>query len=105
MRALESRVHGLELALDEISYELAVSSGRMSSTNSTMKMCCKLPGTGFISSKFRRTNSLLLAVHTLADENCRSNTLKLKDRRFQLQGDCGFILNPLAEVHDYSHRL
>lgn len=103
MRALESRVHGLELALDEISYELAVSTGRMSNTNSTIK-CCKLPGTGFISSKFRRTNSPLLAVHNMADENCRSNTLRLKDRRFQLQGDCGFILNPLAEVHDYSHR-
>lgn len=102
MRALESRVHGLELALDEISYELSVSTGRMSNTNSTTKMCCKLPGTGFISSKFRRTNSPLLAVHNMANENCRSNTLRLKDRRFQLQGDCGFILNPLAEVHDYS---
>lgn len=103
MCALESRVHGLELALDEISYELAVSTGRMSNTNSTIKMCCKLPGTGFISSKFRRTNSPLL-VHSMADENCRSNTIRLKDTRFQLQGDCGFILNPLAEVHDYSHR-
>ncbi|KAK1363352.1 microtubule-associated protein TORTIFOLIA1-like [Heracleum sosnowskyi] len=104
MHALESRVHGLELALDEISYELAVPTGRMSNTNSSMKMCCKLPGTGFISSKFGRTNSPLLAVHNMSDENCRSSTHRLKDRRFQLQGDCGFILNPLAEVQDYSHR-
>ena len=29
MHSLETRVHGLELALDEISYDLAVYSGRM----------------------------------------------------------------------------
>ena len=29
MRALETRVHGLELAMDEISYDLAVSNWRM----------------------------------------------------------------------------
>ncbi|WOH10507.1 hypothetical protein DCAR_0729976 [Daucus carota subsp. sativus] len=103
MRALESRVHGLELALDEISYELAAPSGRMSNTNSTPKICFKLPGTGFINSKIRRTISPLL-VHNMADENCRSNAFRLKDRRFQQQGDCGFIINPLAEVHDYSRR-
>ncbi|KAG2376728.1 TORTIFOLIA1-like protein [Vigna angularis] len=52
MNSLESRVHGLEMALDEISYDLAVSSGRFSYTDVTDDTCCKLPGTDFLSSKF-----------------------------------------------------
>ncbi|KAL5543776.1 hypothetical protein UlMin_007560, partial [Ulmus minor] len=35
IRCLETRVHGLELALDEISYDLAVTSGRMTKTDSS----------------------------------------------------------------------
>ncbi|KAK8471978.1 hypothetical protein PHAVU_002G078100 [Phaseolus vulgaris] len=52
MNSLESRVHGLEMALDEISYDMAVSSGRFSYTDVTDDTCCKLPGTDFLSSKF-----------------------------------------------------
>ncbi|GMI66044.1 hypothetical protein like AT5G62580 [Hibiscus trionum] len=41
MNSLETRVHGLELALDEISYDLAVSTGRMSTSIGTT--CCLFP--------------------------------------------------------------
>ncbi|KAG6589476.1 TORTIFOLIA1-like protein 3, partial [Cucurbita argyrosperma subsp. sororia] len=52
MRSLETRVHGLERALDEISYDLAVSSGRMSYANTPTTTCCMLPGADFLSSRF-----------------------------------------------------
>ncbi|KAK1305992.1 Microtubule-associated protein TORTIFOLIA1 [Acorus calamus] len=55
MRALETRVHGLEMALDEISHDLAVTSGRMTNTDSS---CCKLPGAEFLSSKFWRKSEV-----------------------------------------------
>ncbi|KAK6148464.1 hypothetical protein DH2020_019376 [Rehmannia glutinosa] len=47
IHSLEARVHGLELALDEISFDLAVSTRRMSHNDA---MCCNLPGTDFLSS-------------------------------------------------------
>ncbi|KVH97759.1 TORTIFOLIA1-like protein 4 [Cynara cardunculus var. scolymus] len=46
MNSLETRVNGLEKALDEISYDLAISTGRVSSNDS----CCM--GTEFLSPKF-----------------------------------------------------
>ncbi|KAL7603686.1 hypothetical protein Lser_V15G14784 [Lactuca serriola] len=46
MNSLETRVNGLERALDEISYDLAISSGRVSTTDS----CCM--GTEFLSPKY-----------------------------------------------------
>ena len=52
MRSLETRVHGLELALDEISYDLAVSSGRITKFDAPKHTCCMLPGAEFLSSKF-----------------------------------------------------
>ncbi|GER27106.1 ARM repeat superfamily protein [Striga asiatica] len=52
MHSLEARVHGLELALDEISFDLAVSTGRMSRISPARgSMCFKLPGTEYLSSK------------------------------------------------------
>ncbi|XP_065860939.1 TORTIFOLIA1-like protein 4 [Euphorbia lathyris] len=50
INSLETRVHGLEMALDEISFDLALSTGRIPNTDS----CCKLPGAEFLSSKFWR---------------------------------------------------
>ncbi|KAJ9563815.1 hypothetical protein OSB04_008975 [Centaurea solstitialis] len=46
MNSLETRVNGLEKALDEISYDLAISTGRVSSNES----CCM--GTEFLSPKY-----------------------------------------------------
>ncbi|KAL5543778.1 hypothetical protein UlMin_007562 [Ulmus minor] len=62
IRSLETRVHGLELALDEISYDLAVTSGRMTKTDSSSTTCCLLPGIDFLSSKFwRKTEGRYIA--------------------------------------------
>lgn len=46
MNSLETRVNGLERALDEISYDLAISTGRVSTNDS----CCM--GTEFLSPKY-----------------------------------------------------
>ncbi|KAF2316027.1 hypothetical protein GH714_040822 [Hevea brasiliensis] len=114
MRSLETRVHGLELALDEISYDLAVSSGRM--TNSHRTTCCMLPGADFLSSKFwRKTESCystsrfsstgtpsLAAIRHRAVKNGNTGTQNLESHRLQLQGGGGFIVNPLAEIHESS---
>ncbi|XAR64996.1 hypothetical protein NMG60_11008921 [Bertholletia excelsa] len=56
MNSLETRVNGLEKVLDEISYDLAMSGGRISNTDSSGNRCCLLPNTEFLSPKFwRRT--------------------------------------------------
>ncbi|WCJ36013.1 ARM repeat superfamily protein [Euphorbia peplus] len=108
MHSLETRVQGLELALDEISYDLAVSSGRMA--NSKRITCCILPGAEFLSSKFRRkaeghcsnsrfstsgTSSSLAAIRHRGDRNGH-----LESQRLRLQGGSALIVNPLAELHD-----
>ncbi|XP_057475036.1 TORTIFOLIA1-like protein 4 isoform X1 [Actinidia eriantha] len=107
MRSLERRVHGLELALDEISYDLAVTTGRMSKINSEGPTCCKLPGAEFLSPKFwRRTepgNSTPQFPLSRGNKNGNAETLQLENRRFQLRGSGGLTVNPLAEVHSDSH--
>ncbi|XP_015883618.2 TORTIFOLIA1-like protein 3 isoform X1 [Ziziphus jujuba] len=117
MRALETRVHGLELALDEISYDLALSTGRMAKTESASTTCCMLPGADFLSSKFWRktegrysasrystssSTPSVAAMRYRADNSGNAETLKLENRRFRLQGGGGFIVNPLAEMHSDS---
>ncbi|KAG6753042.1 hypothetical protein POTOM_043086 [Populus tomentosa] len=114
MHSLETRVHGLELALDEISYDLAASSGRMTNTDSNRTTCCLLPGADFLSSKFwkktegRYSNSriyssrgtpLSAAVRHRADRNGHSETINLGNQSLRLQGGGGLIVNPLAEIH------
>ncbi|MBA0794237.1 hypothetical protein Gohar_018587 [Gossypium harknessii] len=109
MNSLETRVHGLELALDEISYDLAVSTGRMSTSSRTT--CCLLPAAGFLRSKFWRkkvmnTNGTsrfstssctpsAAATHYRAYRNCNET---FENHRLRLQGGGGFITNPLAEI-------
>ncbi|KAF7838388.1 TORTIFOLIA1-like protein 3 [Senna tora] len=113
MRSLETRVHGLELALDEISYDLAVSSGRMTTSDAPGVTCCLLPGAEFLSSKFwRKTQdryssfrtSRSAATPSLAAMQYRSewNGNTETSRRFRLHGDRGLITNPLAEIHSNS---
>ncbi|KAB2037907.1 hypothetical protein ERO13_D03G089500v2 [Gossypium hirsutum] len=109
MNSLETRVHGLELALDEISYDLAVSTGRMSTSSRTT--CCLLPAAGFLRSKFwskkgMNTNGTsrfstssctpsAAATHYRAYRNCNET---FENHRLRLQGGGGFITNPLAEI-------
>ncbi|VVA92337.1 unnamed protein product [Arabis nemorensis] len=55
IQSLESRVSGLEMALDEISCDLAVSNGRVPKNSGCAgDSCSKLPGTEFLSPKFWR---------------------------------------------------
>ncbi|KAG7954706.1 hypothetical protein I3843_11G033200 [Carya illinoinensis] len=116
MRSLETRVHGLELALDEISCDLAVSTGRMTKTDSFGSKCCLLPGADFLSSKFwRKTEgrySSRLSISGIpptvpamchrADKRGNAETFELENRMSQLRGVGGFILNPLAEIQSDS---
>lgn len=118
MLSLETRVQGLELALDEISYDLAMSTGRMSKVDSAGSTCCKLPGAEFLSPKFwRRTeprNSTshfspsrdthpIAAPPNIANNGRHSGTFKLETRRLGLQRGHGFVVNPLAEIQSASH--
>lgn len=119
MHSLETRVHGLELALDEISFDLAMSSGRMSNTNSA-SICCKLPGAEFLTSKlWKRTEGRGATSHfsasggtssaglisNVAGQNGNGERLKLGNRRYRLHSSRGFIVNPLAEIHGDPQRI
>ncbi|KAL1357208.1 hypothetical protein HN51_009168 [Arachis hypogaea] len=118
MRSLETRVQGLEFALDEISYDLAVSSGRMSKPGAPKYACCLLPGSEILSAKFwKRTQSrysssqlsrsdgtqLLAAVPHRDDMNAET---ELRSHRLRLHSDGGsFITNPLAEINTNSKKI
>ncbi|KAG5087749.1 hypothetical protein AAZX31_01G036400 [Glycine max] len=111
MNSLESRVHGLEMALDEISHDLAVSGGRVSNIDATEDTCCKLPGTDFLSSKFWKktegrysTSRFSLgsipstdAVHIATNKDGKREILTANNNRLQ-HGKGGYFVNPLAEV-------
>ncbi|XP_038878681.1 TORTIFOLIA1-like protein 3 [Benincasa hispida] len=115
MRSLETRVHGLELALDEISYDLAVSSGRMSYANTPTTTCCLLPGADFLSSRFWkraesrhstskfstpiRATPLALMRSRSGDRhgaNVDAGSMNVENHRFHVQRRGGFMVNPLA---------
>ena len=106
------------MALDEISYDLAVSSGRIPTTDATEDMCCKLPGTDFLSSKFwkkaegrystsRSSSGSIaspIAVHSATDKNGSKQILTTNNKRFQHRRG-GFFVNPLSEVESDSGHL
>ncbi|KAF3543779.1 hypothetical protein DY000_02006048 [Brassica cretica] len=99
MRALETRVHGLEIAMDEISYDLAVSNGRMSN-GSGRNSCCLIPPGSFIRSKFwKKPEQQQYSASRLATYRSRNaQTMGTRDSRQRFNGAAGFIVNPLAEV-------
>ncbi|XP_057948542.1 TORTIFOLIA1-like protein 4 [Malania oleifera] len=109
--SLETRVHGLEMALDEISYDLAISTGRISNTDSAGNTCCKLPGAEFLSSKFWRRTEVRHSSSRLSSGGIQSltamrdlhkdastETSKMGDRMFQCQNADGFAANQLADI-------
>ncbi|OVA14322.1 HEAT [Macleaya cordata] len=117
MRSLETRVHGLELALDEISYDLAISTGRMSNPETGGNTCCRLPGAEFLSSKFwKRTEGrystsrfsssggtpLVDSLRNMVDRDHSAEHFNVENRRFRLQGGGGFVVNPLANTRSES---
>uniref|UniRef100_A0A7N0V835 TORTIFOLIA1/SINE1-2 N-terminal domain-containing protein n=1 Tax=Kalanchoe fedtschenkoi TaxID=63787 RepID=A0A7N0V835_KALFE len=100
INALESRVQGLEMALDEISHDLAMSNGRMPSSET----CCKIPGAEFLRPKFWRRsegkyfNSKINSPQSIRSpasrhmsfRDERAETQKMNhDQRFQYQDFCG----------------
>lgn len=98
MRGLETRVQGLELALDEIFYDLAVSNGRMSN-GSGRSNCCLLPPGSFIKSKFwKKHDSKYSASRLSTYRNRNAQTIEIQDSRQRFNGAAGFIVNPLAEI-------
>ncbi|KAK6931146.1 hypothetical protein RJ641_002939 [Dillenia turbinata] len=107
MNSLETRVYGLEMALDEISYDLALSTGRISSTDSAGNTCCMLPGADFLSSKFwRRTEDQdstsrfplsRINQSSISMSNASGEMPKLDVTRFQHQSGGGILKNPLAD--------
>lgn len=99
-------MHGLEMALDEISRDLALSSGRVSSNDPGVNTCCRLPGAEFLSSKFwkrtegRYSSRLSISeMQNLAEKESKG-PYKWDKQRFGLQG--GFVVNPLAEINPQS---
>ncbi|XP_021652232.2 TORTIFOLIA1-like protein 4 isoform X2 [Hevea brasiliensis] len=119
INSLETRVLGLEMALDEISYDLALSSGRIPNTDSADNTCCKPPGAEFLSSKFwRRTEGRYStsrfsspgsmqsphAARNIYGKDASSETFNANSQRFQHQNRSGFILNPLANVRSVGKR-
>ncbi|KZV31260.1 hypothetical protein F511_13054 [Dorcoceras hygrometricum] len=94
MHSLEARIHGLELALDEFSFDLTRRLPRNRAAGTTL---CKLPGTEFFSSKlWRKTGCLSTAVTPTSPEAL------MRSSRYRLQGGRGVIMNPLAELHSGS---
>ncbi|KAG6403975.1 hypothetical protein SASPL_136209 [Salvia splendens] len=111
IHSLEARVHGIQLALDEISFDLAVSTGKMSTNGAS---CCSLPGADFLNLKMRRkaqagaqassqlrgTQPSVGAAGSVPGKNedgCGG--FLLQNRRHPLRGGRGVIvMNPLAEI-------
>ncbi|KAG8059496.1 hypothetical protein GUJ93_ZPchr0002g25605 [Zizania palustris] len=95
MNSLETRVHGLEMALDEISRDLAASSERASSSEANAKSCC------ILNPKFWRRHDVSrysgrFSVSDGPNSSEESRTsYKWEKQKFGLQG--GFVTNPLAE--------
>ena len=99
-------MHGLEMVLDGISHELAVSSGRLSNSDSAAKTCCSLPGAEFLNPKFwRRTyggryslsgNPTMAGMRFLGEQQGG----EYHKQRGGVQKS--FVVNPLAEINPQS---
>ncbi|KDP21273.1 hypothetical protein JCGZ_21744 [Jatropha curcas] len=112
INSLETRVRGLEMTLDEISYDLALSSGRIPNTEPADNTCCKLPGAEFLSSKFwRRTEGRYSTSRFSSPGNMQSlhaarnihkdvstETHNGYSQKFQRQNRGEFVMNPLTDV-------
>lgn len=95
MNSLETRVHGLEMALDEISRDLAFSSGRMSNREADVKTCCILSPKFWRRHNGGRSSSRFSASDPANSSEESRTSNKWERQKFGLQG--GFVTNPLAE--------
>lgn len=116
INSLETRVNGLEMVLDEISFDLAISSGRVSNSDSAGNTCCKLPGAEFLSSKFwKRTEGhttsrfsstgSIQALTTINNMPNKYASNMVDEQKLQHQNLDGFVANPLADIHGTSRTL
>lgn len=99
------------MALDGISYDLALSTGRIPNTESAENTCCKLPGAEFLSSKFwRRTEGRCSTPRFSSSSGTFPSINAGPDRdisaepsfdrqRFQHQSRGSYTVNPVAETH------
>lgn len=107
INSLETRVHGLEMALEEISYDLAVPNDRFLGTDSAEYTCCKLPGAEFLSPKFwRRTEGRCSTSRFSPSDSIQSTDStyslhhrNITSRRFQHRNGDGYVVNPLPNGH------
>ena len=95
MNSLETRVHGLEMVLDEISRDLAFSSGRMSNRESDVKTCCILSPKFWRRHGGGRSSSRFSASDPANSSEGSRTSYKWERQKFGLPG--GFVTNPLAE--------
>ncbi|KAK9072397.1 hypothetical protein SSX86_008831 [Deinandra increscens subsp. villosa] len=108
MRSLESRVRGLELTLDEISFDLAKSTGQGSNPEPTM--CWKLPGADLLSSKLWKKSEIQPSNARYASSSVKKKSLEsynVQTTGFHPDGGgSGLIKNPLtlAEI-DLDHEI
>ncbi|KAM7269534.1 hypothetical protein ACFE04_025031 [Oxalis oulophora] len=95
INSLETRVQGIEKALDEISYDLGLSGGRwVPNMDSAENSCYKLTGAEFLSPTYwRRTDARF--------SNPKVSTAEIYSQKFQQQSRAGFYSDPLADIDNY----
>ena len=113
LNSLETRVNGIETTLEEMSYNMAVSSGRIPNAESADNTCCKLPGADFLSSKFWRraecryssqgfSSTGMMSYH---NKDSGGEFYKSVSRRFQHQNGGVFMSNTLSNSRSVSNRM
>lgn len=98
MNSLETRVNGLEKVLDEISYDFAISTGRVSRTDS----CCM--GTEFLSPKYwrRAEGSFPCSRSPFRGSNQSSIDTCLPNNNFNLNSPRSGFENPVRSFETFS---
>ncbi|KAJ1258814.1 hypothetical protein BS78_10G103600 [Paspalum vaginatum] len=102
LRSLETRVNGLEMVLDEISRDLAASSGRIANSEPDTNACC------ILSPKFwrRHDGGRYTSRYSVSDVPNYSEESKSsynwEKQKFRVQS--GFVTNHLAEPNNSSVR-
>lgn len=105
MNALETRVQGIEMALEEISIDLGLSSGRFPNGDSSDSKCCRLPGADFLSSKlWRKAEGRYSSLRLSSQGSIQTGNeaFNLGGERFQRRKTDAFTEK--REVGDYSGR-
>ncbi|KAK4753586.1 hypothetical protein SAY87_001690 [Trapa incisa] len=105
MNSLETRVQGLEIALEEISYDLGLPGGRFPNGDYSGNTCCKLPGADFLSSKFWRKAEgqySISRLSSLGSVQAGIESFQLSGERFQNQNTGAFAKK--SEIGVYSNK-